>query len=455
MTSYSLRAGGAWPLWPFDTDEARRLARQAAPIAAISLVNMGMSITDTVMAAGLGAETLAGVAIASDYYSLLFFLVAGTIGGLAPLYASASEGRDRDRLSRLRGAGWAIAFAFAAVVAPLVWQAPRILHGIGIDPALVEAGRGYSRIMAIAIFPGAVAAVCRARLTALERPGLLLRVTLAALPLNALGNWILMFGIGDWNGFGATGLALSSLAVWSLVAMVLLVLARRADDAGPGLLFDASTAVEIARVGVPIGILMVAETGLFLGATIYVGTFSTHEAAAHAIAIRLAGLSYAVSIGLNQATMVRVARQVGGSGRVPTIASAMTLALAAGGALCLALGLAAFGLSFLSTLPGDLAQAAALAVPAVALLAFMECAGPLGATADGVLRGQRDTRAAMAISLGANWLIAAPAVLLLTQVLPRGVTGLWLGLALGVLTSAAMMCGRLPRHWHDDPLSQA
>jgi Na+-driven multidrug efflux pump len=59
----------------------------------------------------------------------------------------------------------------------------------------------------------------------------------------------------------------------------------------------------------------------------------------------------------------------------------------------------------------------------------------------------------MAISLSANWLIAAPAALLLTQVLPLGVTGLWLGLALGVLSSAAMMCCRLPRHWHDNPLS--
>jgi MATE family multidrug resistance protein len=455
MISYSLRAGRAWPLWPFDVDEARRLAGQAAPIAAISLVNMGMSITDTVMAAGLGAETLAGIAIASDYYSLLFFLVAGTIGGLAPLYAAASENHDRARLGRLRGGGWAVAIACAVLVAPLLWQAPRILHGIGIDPALVEAGRGYCKVMAIAMFPGAVAAVCRARLTALERPGLLLKVTLAALPLNALGNWVLMFGIGDWNGFGATGLALSSLVVWSFVATVLLVLARRAEGVGDGPLFDVSTALEIARVGTPIGILMVAETGVFLGATIYVGTFSTHEAAAHAIAIRLTGLSYAVSIGLNQATMVRVARQVAGAGRVPTIASALTLALAAGGALCLALVGAAAGLSFLSTIPGDLAQAATLAVPAVALLALMECVAPLGATADGVLRGQRDTRAAMAISLSANWLIAAPAALLLTQVLPLGVTGLWLGLALGVLNSAAMMCCRLPRHWHDNPLSRS
>jgi len=454
MTFLSLRAPGGALRWPFDPVEARRIAGQAAPIAAIALVNMGMSITDTLMAAAIGTEALAGVAVASDYYSLLFFLLAGTIGGLAPLYAAASENGDTAHLGSLRGAGWLLALGGAAIVAPLVWQAPRVLLDIGIEPTLVDAGRGYCLVMALALFPNAVAAVCRARLTALERPGLLLKVTLSALPLNAFGNWILMFGFGGWEGFGATGLALSSLVVWCFIALVLLRLMQQAEGSAGALTIRVSAVFEIVRVGLPIGVMMLAEVGLFLGATIYIGTFSTAEAAAHAIAIRLAGITYAVSIGLNQATMVRVARQVSDAGRISTIGSALALALEAGVGICVALLAVTLGLAQLAASPGDLGRAAALAVPAVALLAIMECAGPLGATADGVLRGQRDTRAAMAFSLGANWLIAAPTAVLLTRYFPFGVTGLWLGLTLGVLTSAAMMCSRLPRHWHNDPLSQ-
>jgi hypothetical protein len=56
----------------------------------IALVNMGMSVTDTLMvSAAFGAEALAAVAVGSDFYSILFYLGAGTIGGLAPFYAAA------------------------------------------------------------------------------------------------------------------------------------------------------------------------------------------------------------------------------------------------------------------------------------------------------------------------------------------------------------------------------
>ena len=49
--------------------EARSILRLATPIALIALVNMGMSVTDTLMVSRLfGAEALAAVALGSDLY---------------------------------------------------------------------------------------------------------------------------------------------------------------------------------------------------------------------------------------------------------------------------------------------------------------------------------------------------------------------------------------------------
>jgi hypothetical protein len=70
---------------PLILEEGRALLRLAAPIMLIALVNMGMSVTDTAMVSALlGADALAAVAVGSDLYSILFYLGAGVLGGLAP-----------------------------------------------------------------------------------------------------------------------------------------------------------------------------------------------------------------------------------------------------------------------------------------------------------------------------------------------------------------------------------
>jgi len=83
------------PLLPLGTlierlEEGRALLRLVAPIALISLVNMGMSVTDTIMVSALfGTEALAAVAVGSDLYSIVFYLCAGVLAGIAPFYTAA------------------------------------------------------------------------------------------------------------------------------------------------------------------------------------------------------------------------------------------------------------------------------------------------------------------------------------------------------------------------------
>jgi len=50
-------------------DEGRAILRLATPIMLIALLNLGMSVTDTIMVSALfGADALAAVAVGSDLY---------------------------------------------------------------------------------------------------------------------------------------------------------------------------------------------------------------------------------------------------------------------------------------------------------------------------------------------------------------------------------------------------
>jgi multidrug resistance protein, MATE family len=168
----------------------------------MALVNMAMSVTDTLMAAALGPAALAAAAVGSDFYSLVFYLVIGILGGLAPLYAAAHAAGDAAALRRLRTAGWAIAALLAAPACAAVWMAPDYLRLVGIRPELLEQGAGYTRAMALTLLPMIGAALLRTRLTAIERAGALFRVTLVAVPLNAVLNHALMFGVAAGRASG-------------------------------------------------------------------------------------------------------------------------------------------------------------------------------------------------------------------------------------------------------------
>ena len=430
------------PNRPFDAREARTILAQATPIAAVALVNMAMSVTDTLMAAAHGAEALAAVAVASDLYSIVFYLIAGTVGGLAPLYAAAAEARDEARLRILRTAGWTVVALAAMLFAPLVWTAPSFMRYAGLDAALLARGEGYMQAMALTLVPMSATALLRCRLTAIERPGLLLKVTLLAVPLNALGNQILMNGLGGWGGVGITGAGLSSLIVSSFTALALVLMVRRAGDLGAAWRIDQATVLRILRIGLPIGIATLAEVGVFLSATLYAATLGAGEAAAHAIAIRAAGVTYVVSVGLTQAATVRMARSPRPRA---TIGSAMGLSAVAGVALATVLLAAAVA----AQAPGQGGVASALkaAAPLLALLALIETLSPANSTAAGLLRGRCDTRAPMSYAILGNWLVAAPIGVILASGQGLGATGIWLGLTAGSLAASLLTLGRLRRHW--------
>jgi MATE family multidrug resistance protein len=430
--------------------EARAMLRLAVPIMLIALVNMGMSITDTVMVSVLfGADALAAVAVGSDLYSILFYLGAGTIGGLVPFYAAAVARADHADRARLKRIGQIIVLLLAAVLVPIVWTAPDWLALLGLDQGLLETGRGYTRTMALTLVPMLGVMLYRTILTAAERPKVFLYVTAAMLPLNALGNVVLMNGFGPVPAFGPTGAGLSTLGVAMASLMTLVAIARRSGNAAPAPSHRIAWAdlSPVLRVGLPIGIATVAELGIFLGATLYAATLSAADVAAHTLTLRVAGVAYAIPAALLQAAMVRMARaeaQADPDHRGRVIRSALWLTGASGTLLLLGLefGAAPLSQAFFDETRAGLA-AASLAVGLLLLLGIMEFVANPGLGAAGLLRGQKDTRVPMIFTLAGYWLIGAPLGLWLSRSRDLGITGVWAGLTVGTLVTSGLMLGRL------------
>jgi len=436
--------------------EGRSLVRLALPIMLIALVNMGMSITDAAMVSLLfGADALAAVAVGSDLYSILFYLGAGTLAGLAPFYAASVVRSDPMERARLERIGRVAVALLAAVLVPALWTAPDWLGALGLDSGLLNQGRGYTQVMALTLLPMLGVAFYRTILTAAEKPQVFLWVTLTMLPVNAAANYILMTGAGPAPNFGPTGAALATLLVATMSLLILVLVARRSrpsDRKASSRPVDWRGLASVLRVGLPIGVATVAEVGVFLGATIYAATLSAADVAAHTLALRTAGVAYAVPTALLQAAMIRMARaETLGD---PEIRKAVT---ASGLGLSLIAGASLFGALMLGARPladgffDDGAEglaAAGLAVGLLMLLGVMELIAGLGSTAAGLLRGRTDTRAPMLYTLVGNWVVGAPLGLYLCKGQGLGITGVWIGLAAGTLLSALLTLCRLRAFRH-------
>jgi multidrug resistance protein, MATE family len=433
-------------------DESRALVRLAVPIMLIALVNMGMSVTDTLMvSAAFGAEALAAVAVGSDFYSILFYLGAGTIGGLAPFYTAAVVKAAPGERARLERTGRTVVLALAAILVPIVWTAPDWLGHLGLDQGLVDHGRGYTRAMALTLVPMLGVMLYRTILTAAERPKVFLKVTAAMLPLNALGNAVFMHGFGPVPALGPTGAGVSTLLVALVSLAVLVLIARRAAPAAASLprgpAIGWQDLMPVLRVGLPIGIAMVAELGIFLAATLYAATLSAAEVAAHTLTLRVAGVAYAVPAALLQAAMVRMARaEASGdpAARRAVTSGTLGLSIGAGAALLAGLALVATPLAHgvFDDTPVGLA-AAGTAAGLLVLLGMMELIVNPGSAAAGLLRGRKDTRAPMIFTLVGYWAVGAPLGLWLCEMRDLGITGIWIGLAAGTAMSTLLMLARL------------
>ncbi len=110
---------------------------------------------------------------------------------------------------RLERTGQSLVALLAVVLVPIIWTALDWLGHLGPDPALLIEGRGYTRAMSLTLIPMLGIMLYRTLRTTAEPPGVYLKTTVAMLPLNALGNVILMNGFGPIPAFGPTGAGIS------------------------------------------------------------------------------------------------------------------------------------------------------------------------------------------------------------------------------------------------------
>ena len=438
-----------WPAW---IAEARAMLALAWPLILANLAQHAIITVDVVMMGWLGPEALAAGALGGQTYFPIYIIGIGLATAAAPMIAS-ERGRKRHSVREVRRTVRQAWWTVAAVSLPamgILWAGEAIFLALGQQAELAALAGTYLFAVSFAYFPALACVVMRLFLSAMERPGWVLAITIGATFFNGFANWCLMFGNLGFPALGLPGAGwatlVTNLVMFGAYALVVSLdrQFRRFHLFGRFWRADWPRFAEIWRLGTPIAVTLGMEATFFTGATLLMGLIGLAELAAHQIALQIGALTFMVPLGLAQASTVRVGIGFGARNDDHIRRAGWT-------AFVLGVGfMAAMALVIVSmprTLIGvflDLSDPAAAATIEAAVSFLMvaaifqvgDGAQVIGA---GMLRGLQDTRVPMVFALVGYWVIGLAAALPLAFWFDLGGVGIWYGIAIGLFVVAVMM----------------
>lgn len=423
------------------------MLRLAVPVVLAELGWMSMGIVDTIMVGPLGPAAIGAAGIGTSTHMAFAIFGMGLLLGLDTLVARAYGAGDRRECHRWLFQGLALAGALniplLAICGALLWVMPLV----GFHPMVMPLLQGYFAVVIWSTPPLLLYAAMRRYLQGVHAVTPIAFALVSANLLNALVNWVLIYGHYGFPAMGVPGAAWATVISRIYMLLVLAAAIVWHDRRHGGGLWQTARTVTRERVrrlvelGFPAASQITLEVGVFAVATAMAGRLDPVSSAAHQIALNIAGFSFMVPLGVASAGAVRVSFRVGagdpaGAARAGWAAIALGTAFMAGtGVLFLAVPDTLIGL--FSRDPAVLQLGATLLLIAAVFQLF----DGLQAVTTGALRGLGDTRTPMFVNLAAHWVVGLPVSYILGLGLGYGVAGIWWGLSLGLIVCGIVLTG--------------
>jgi len=439
---------GAW------RGELRATLALAWPLILANLTQQVIQATDILLMGRLGATQLAAATLALNLTFTFNIFLLGLITASSPMMATALGRRSnavRDVRRTFRAGLWLIAFAMPPYWL-LLWHVGAIMRAFGISAELADQGQIFLRAYMWCTAAWLLFQLLRNFTSALERPRVVLWLSLSGIALNFLLSWSLIFGHFGLPALGLVGGGVGSTLTWLAICGALIAVVsvnrhfRRFHLFGRWWRFDAQRTVAMIRLGWPIGATMALEMGVFALAAYFMGWLGAPAVAAHAIALQIAALTFMVPLGLGQASTVRVGLALGrGDERGITRAGWTAWVIGVGFMATMALGMWLSPRPLVTLFLADNAANAAvigLAVSFLQVAAAFQLVDGAQVIGAGMLRGLHDTRWPLLFALFGYWVVGLGIGAWLAFAADWQGVGIWVGLASGLAAVAVLMLVR-------------
>ena len=433
------------------------------PMALTQLVQFSINTVDVVMVGQLGPEALAAAALGLVMFYVLFVagmgpavatspMVSQALGAVDAPDAESSNGEEiREARRSVRMGLWVV--GIGAPIASLIFLfVEEFALALGQPAEVAHLAEPY----VLALAPGLPFAlgviILRNFLAAIERARVPLYVIVLTTLLNALLNYMLIYGNWGFPRLELVGAGIASSISHAAGFFALVIYIGWEKRARAFELFhrfftpDWARFMEVAKLGWPISVTIGFEAMLFNAAVFLMGRIGVDEMAAYQVALNVAALAFMMPLGLSMAGCVRVGLMEGAKNRPGVRRAALMAVLCSVGAIMIIaipvmlwpLGIAKLYLG--SDESGAVIGLVASFLPIAAAFALFDATQVAAAQA---LRGLKDVRVPMILTGFSYWAVGFPVAAWLGLGTPLGAVGVWWGLLASLVCAATLLGTRL------------
>lgn len=440
------------PLFSIYRREILETIRLSLPIVIAQLGVILMGVTDNILVGRfLGATALGAAGLAGSQAFLVSSIAVGGLGVVGSLISQAKGQQNDVEIGRIFRAGLWAASVMGVVLGLISVGLAFRFEWFGQTPEITELSKPFMYILSASNIPLFLFVATRQLSDGLSFPRVAMFITVSALIINALFNYLLINGIWIFPKLGLNGSATATLIARSYMAVAISVYVWRSATFSKYLKVSSGQNLrdlipKILRSATNTGLQFFFEIAAFSLAVVMIGWLGKNQLAAHQIAINLASTTYMMATGIASAGAIRVGRAFGQRNKAAVFraGTAAFLLVTAFMGFCCLLFLTANDFLVNIYLKDNL-PVMQIAAALVIIAGFFQLSDGIQVVALGALRGLNDINTPTFITLIAYWVIALPLSYVLAFTLKMDVTGIWIALSAGLTFSAVFLTFRFYR----------
>jgi multidrug resistance protein, MATE family len=420
------------------------------PVFITQVGQYAMNFADVTMSGHASSSDLAGVAIGSNLWVPIFTGTSGILLALTPIVAHHLGAKRYGQISHavIQAMYLAIVIALVIIAGGAAALNP-ILNGMDLEAKVQRIAHDYLIALAFGMIPLFLYYVLRCFIDALGQTKITMWITLTALPINILFNYLLIYGRWGFPKLGGVGAGYATaITYWYSCFIAIIIVVRFQRFARFNMFqrfYRPSFAAwkELLKIGLPIGFAVFFETSIFAAVTLLMSEFHTTTIAAHQSAMNFASFLYMIPLSISMALTIAVGFEVGANRykdakQYSFIGIGMAVSIATVTSLLLY-----FFRGDIAKIYTDEQEVLSLTAQFLLYAIFFQFSDAVAAPIQGALRGYKDVNATFWAAFASYWCIGLPFGYMLANLTSFGAFGYWIGLIAGLASGAVFLFFRL------------
>ncbi|MFF2459448.1 MULTISPECIES: MATE family efflux transporter [Peribacillus] len=420
------------------------------PILITQISMYAMTFFDVMMSGQYSTQDVAGVSIGSSLWTPVYTGLSGILIALTPVVSQLVGSRQSKSVSYSVMQAIYLAVTLALIILVIgAFSLNPILSAMDLEDGVHMVAHDYLIALSLGILPLFVYNALRAFIDALGQTRISMIITLCALPVNVLFNYLLIYGKFGFPELGGVGSGYATAITYWLIALVAILVVIKINPFSTYDVFSEFFRVSwkewkaLLLIGVPIGLAIFFETSIFSAVTLLMSKYDTVTIASHQIAMNFASLLYMIPLSISMALTIVIGFEIGAARYKDAkeyswigISMALTMSLV----LSTILFLFREPVAALYTKDHEVMM---LTSHFLIYAIFFQISDALQAPIQGILRGYKDVNVTFAMSLVSYWILGLPIGYFFAKYTDMGAFGYWIGLISGLALGAIGLAARL------------